>query len=587
MAQKYGFFNSLLVNGIPDRKYNANDYSDNLAVVIGNGVLRSENDDLKVTASGLTVSVAAGRAWINGHYYLNDAVYSFPAVTAPTGGKRWDRVFLRCNKNINSRSITLVYQQGTAAATPTKPAPTRTGDIYDLVLADVYLDTNATTVTVTDTRGDSALCGWVYSVSGDGSFFTSLDNNFNSWFAGVRNDVATVTIFKQYIWRSVLSSATSTVQFNIPQYDSTGVSYIEVFVNGILRNETAHYSLSGNIITFSGTLTAGTEVVVKCYKSIDGTGIDSVADEITELQNRVDVIDSVAQYTYNATNNNDNLSLSQIAQAIYSGSYTSADVTAAADAFLSALGGNTWLAALPTDAHITINVVGKLGVSTPFAGSGTSLSRYKWFSLGQDAVSDKRIIFDFANAERMLIWCAGDTDNIIFYGTDMDIRNVHFQAKCNATGCAIEAFAGRYNYGTINVENAKIYISTTGKVILAENGTFINCDAYGSSSNTHALLFCPTTNSLVRVLGGTYRAYTASASSDVVSAVFYTYATETDAVAMAYNINCPAISVSAFYQKKLAIAYAGKTYINGVITTLASEGTYYEIVGAVSKNKQH
>ena len=86
--QKSGFFNALNNNGVYDRKYNANDYSDNLAVIISNGVLRSENDDLRVTASGMVVTVGVGRAWINGHYYYNDAPHSFAAAVAPAGGTR-------------------------------------------------------------------------------------------------------------------------------------------------------------------------------------------------------------------------------------------------------------------------------------------------------------------------------------------------------------------------------------------------------------------------------------------------------------------------------------------------------------------
>lgn len=69
-------FNALLTNGEYDRKYNANDYCENLAVIINNGVLRSPNDDLKVTADGMVVTVGVGRAWIDGHYYFNDTSYS-------------------------------------------------------------------------------------------------------------------------------------------------------------------------------------------------------------------------------------------------------------------------------------------------------------------------------------------------------------------------------------------------------------------------------------------------------------------------------------------------------------------------------
>ena len=176
MAQHYGFFNAKRnEDGTFDRRYNANDYCDNLAVVISNGVLRSTGDDLKVTASGMLVTVAAGRAWINGHYYFNDSPLSFTSVTAPIGGKRYDRIVLRMSKELNDRSVSLRYVQGTEANTPVKPVPVRTNNIFELVLADIFVGTNATSLEITDTRANSDLCGWVYSTAGDNSFFTSLD----------------------------------------------------------------------------------------------------------------------------------------------------------------------------------------------------------------------------------------------------------------------------------------------------------------------------------------------------------------------------------------------------------------------------
>ena len=220
MAQTSGFFNSLIVEGQYDRKYNANDYSDNLAVIIGNGVLRSENDDLKVTSEGLIPTVAVGRGWINGHYYLNSAPYSFPAVTAPTGGNRYDRIMLRLNNNVLARSVSLVYVEGDVATDPLKPNPVRDGDIYDLVLADIYVAANATGLIVTDTRSDNEICGWVYSTSGDDSFFTSLDNAFEAWFQGAKDTLSSVTLFKKYTQEQIIESAGTTVSFNIPQYDA-------------------------------------------------------------------------------------------------------------------------------------------------------------------------------------------------------------------------------------------------------------------------------------------------------------------------------------------------------------------------------
>ena len=242
MAQKSGFFNSLTQNGTYDRKYNANDYSDNLAVVISNGVLRSANNDLQVTASGRIVSVAAGRAWIEGHYYKNDSTFTFDEVTAPTTGSRYDRVMLRLNNQLGSfdtateRIIKLVYVQGIESNEPVPPTPTRNDDIYDLVLATVYVAAGATSVTITDNRGTSGLCDWLYS------------NNKGY-------------LYMRYNWTQTLSSATSSVAFNIPQYESNK-GFLEIYVNGILDSR---YTLNNNIITFDGTLIAGTVVEVKFY----------------------------------------------------------------------------------------------------------------------------------------------------------------------------------------------------------------------------------------------------------------------------------------------------------------------------------
>ena len=585
MAQHSGFFNALMSNGVYDRTYNANDYCDNLAVVISSGVLRSENDDLKVTSSGMACTVAAGRAFIKGHYYYNDSPLTFAAVTAPIGGQRYDRIFLRLNTDVSARSISLVYVQGTASNTPVKPSPTRSGNIYELCLADIFVDTNATSVVVTDTRANADICGWVYSTAGDNSFFTSLDNSFNEWFDSAKDTLSSVTLFKRYNWTTTLQAAAQTVTFNIPQWDAE-TCFLEVYVNGILENQGTDYTLANSNITFGGTLVAGTEITVKVYKSIDGTGIESVSGEITQLQNRVAAIEGDTAFTYVCTNSNDNISLSQIAQAIYNGSYTETEVTAQAAAFLGGIGGNTYLAALPSDAQITISVIGALGASTPFAGSGTSTDRYKWFSLGIDAASEKRVIFDFANCSKIDILASASTDNIVFYGTDMTIKNVNIWARCNASACAIEMVAGRYNYGQITVEDSRLQIDTTGKAVIGENGTFFNCYTYASSADSHALNFCPTTESLVRVIGGTHYAYTASAAADNISAIFYTYSTETNAVIIAHGINCPTISKTNFYQKYLSVAYAGKTYINGATSTLPNSGTYNETAGLITKNKR-
>lgn len=582
MAQKSGFFNALQVAGAYDRTYSADDYCDNLAVVIGNGVLRSTGDDLKVTASGLNLSVAAGRGWINGHYYYNDSVYSLPAVVPPTGGSRIDRVILRLNLALETRSVSLQYLTGTAGTSPVPPDITRSGDIYDLVLANITVAANATTCSVEDTRGDATLCGWVYSTSGDDSFFTSLDNSFNTWFLGVRDELSSVTLFKRYTWEQTLATATNTVQFNIPQYDST-TDFFDVYVNGILSDD---YTASGNVLTFSSQLTAGTEVMVYSYKSLDGTGILTVADEITALQNQYATISGASQYIYKCTGLNDNISLSEIAQAFISGSYTPGSVTAAANAFLTALGGNTFLANFPSDGQITVSVVGTLGATTPFAGNGTAQSRYRWFSLGASGTSDKRIIFDFEKCGKIGIACSGSSKNIIFYGTDLNIKNANVLATGASAGTDIYMCIGSSNYGLMNFEGCRFKVVTTGLAIIAENGSFRDCVLHVKSSGSNAYCIDAKAPSLVRLNGGTMYAYTGLASA--VSAITNVEASETTSAINAVNVSCPTQEQSGFTQYYLCVAKAGMTQFIGATTILTPNGnaSYYKLVNQIQRSKR-
>lgn len=566
MAQKSGFFNALLNAGVYDRTYNADDYSDNLAVVISNGVLRSIANDLYVSASGLSLSVFAGRAWINGKYFYNDSEYALPAITPPTGGSRIDRVILRLNNTLAVRSISIQYLTGTAATSPVAPAITRSDDIYDLVLADVAISANATSVTVTDQRGNANLCGWVYSTSGDNSFFTSLDTAFNTWFQNAKDTLSSVTLFKRYTWQTTLENATDTVQFNIPQFDAE-TCFFEVYVNGFLT--TAYSFYTPNVIEFDAQLIGGTTITVNAYKSIDGTGIERVADEITQLQNQVAALNGDCKFVYNCTGQNDNISLSQIAEAIQTGTIP-ADATQAASEFLTACGGLTWLQRLEADTQITIEVVGVCGVSDPYYGAGTVSSRYRYFSFSQVSHSDMRVIFDFAKCETIYISCAANTSNIIFYGTDLYIKNANVFVVNVDGGCNVSMCVGS-NAGSVYAENCKFVIHTTGDAIISGNGTFTNCEGELQSSAGDSRCFAPTSNYLVRVIGGRYTAY--AKVSGKTAAVFSTASGQTNAVIMAQNVNCPTVNVTGYWQQYLAVLGAGKIIIDGVISTMNSTGS--------------
>jgi hypothetical protein len=525
MAQRSGFFNALSVNGVYDRRYNANDYCDNLAVVIGNGVLRSTGDDLKVTANGLAVTVAAGRAWIDGHYYINDAPHSFAAVSAPIGGARWDRVFLRMNKEVSERSVKLVYVQGVESNTPAKPIPSDTDNVRDLVLADIYVGTNAQNVAVTDTRADADLCGWVYSTSGDDSFFTSLDNSFHEWFDGTKDKLSSVTLFKRYNWRAVLDGISDRVQFSIPQWNRE-TSFLEVYVNGVLEHEGANYSIGDNsVLTFTNALIAGTEIIVKVYKSIDGTGIESVADEITALQNAVATLNSEAEYSYHCNGIDDNVKLSQIAEA--------------------------WLNGGTDYASKTVRVFGAFGCSAPYAGAGTSANPFRWIAVGGESATNRRITFDFSNCGQITLPITAGTHNVVFYGHNAYIIGASVIANQTAAGTVIHAF-NSYS-GAVRAENCGFWFTGYRSSRVGQTGTFVNCRASVANIVENSYCFLPFTDSLLRIEGGEYYAYTgvSTAQSAVVGQ------SAADSVSILNGVNAPTLARSGFRQSNSILQWAG------------------------------
>lgn len=579
MAERSGFFTAIKNDGVWDRTYNSDDYCNNLAVVISNGVLRSENNDLKVSASGMVLTVNPGRGWIKGHWYINDTPIALSAIVPPSGGSRIDRVMLRFDKNLLQRTIKIVYVQGVAANDPVAPSPTRTELIHDLVLADVYVSANATSVSVVDRRDDTNLCGWVYSVSGDNSFFEALDDNFYSWFQERKDTLSSVTLFKRYSWSEVLSASTSVVQFNIPQYDPD-TCFVEVYVNGIF--DTRH-SVEDNVITFVGTLVAGTVVTVNAYKSLDGTGIESVADEITELQNKVATLEGASKYVYKCTGLDDNKSLSQIAIALVRGIYDPDELTPSALAFMQSFGNPGYLS---LNAQVEIKIVGSFGATSAYSGEGTSLSPYKWIVTDNANGSVSRtVIFDFASCEKISIECPEGSTNSIFYGEKINVRNANIEVN-GVEGqnfvIVFDCFGKKLN--AVNVENCKINIDISDWCRIAEHGTFTNCEAMLVSRYNAAYCFKPKSAGLIRVIGGTYRAYGTTASG-ISSAIIHTSASETDAVFLGYNMHCPISTEGTYTQGFLSVANAGKTYINGVVTRLTSSGSYNEIIGQINKNK--
>ncbi|MGX2958051.1 hypothetical protein JNUCC23_02010 [Peribacillus sp. JNUCC 23] len=191
MAIKSGLFNS--VNG--DRKYKADFFAEYFATFISNGVFPNPSTGLQVIAgTGMTVNVKAGKAWIKGYYFANDADYTLQLDVADGVLKRIDRIGLRLD--FLSREIVPVIIKGVFASNPVAPALQRDADAYELALADVFINNGAISISqanITDTRLNNDLCGIVH---------------------GTVNQVDTTTIFNQYLAWFTNYSANRSAEFD-------------------------------------------------------------------------------------------------------------------------------------------------------------------------------------------------------------------------------------------------------------------------------------------------------------------------------------------------------------------------------------
>lgn len=156
--------NSMPFNAIDhDRVYKAEDWAWYFATFIANGVFPKPSDGLQVIAySGMEIKVNAGYAFINGYAYKNPASQTITLDTAEGAQNRVDRVVVRWD--LPQRDIYLAVLKGTPSAKPQATAVTRTTEIWELALADIYVGKGVTairTANITDQRFNSSVCGIV------------------------------------------------------------------------------------------------------------------------------------------------------------------------------------------------------------------------------------------------------------------------------------------------------------------------------------------------------------------------------------------------------------------------------------------
>lgn len=164
-------FDSKLIyedDGTPiyDRAINSSQLRKLYRTLHSNGVPREAVGDgqLKVLKnSEMKVEVNAGFCIVHGvlKWFEEQTILEVPRSEDQD---RIDTVVIRMDDRIDVRSCELYVKKGVKSNSPVRPELTRTDTIFELGIADIYVSQNEYKIEqdkITDTRGDSARCGFI------------------------------------------------------------------------------------------------------------------------------------------------------------------------------------------------------------------------------------------------------------------------------------------------------------------------------------------------------------------------------------------------------------------------------------------
>lgn len=277
MAIQGYFFNAVEQEGYYDRVYDAEDVTSYLDQLVGNGVFPTPSSQLQVTAqSGLNVVVQPGQGWIDGHKMINDAALPLSLEAADVLAARVDRVVFYVDHS--ARAMGIEVKTGTPAVAPTAPALVRNATRYEMGLATIMVAKGATSITqanISDTRGDSDVCGYVQGLiqqmdttalfaqweAAGAEQVEANQQSWDTWFEEVKDELAgSLTIQRS---RGGFVTSGTVASFDVVDYVPSygyAADILDVYVSGLKLAE-SEYTQSGSVVTLVTPITHDGTVV--------------------------------------------------------------------------------------------------------------------------------------------------------------------------------------------------------------------------------------------------------------------------------------------------------------------------------------
>lgn len=257
------------------------------------------------------------------------------------------------------------------------------------------------------------------------------------------------------------------------------------------------------------------------------------ANELIASQTYV-IEDYLGEYTYICNGVNDNIKLYYLARKLLVGKYDYR--------------------------NIKINIIGDLGVTSPYEGSGTTSDPYIWFQFN---ITTNRILhLDFSRCGEINVPVTTGYVHQIFDTYNTLITGANVIANNTASGTQIIMF-GNSNSKLV-CDNCRFWIYGDSSSMISNTGVFTNCRGSVCNNISNSSCFNVHSNSLLRLNGGEYYAYTADSSkfSAIVAQSNYT------AVSVLDSVNAPTTPRTGYYQTNAIKHYGGYITCTGLISEL-------------------
>ena len=269
-----------------DRTYNADSMERWLEKFFTSGVF---NGDLQVQASsGMTLEIGSGYTNADGKVKFWNAPFNITLDAANSTYPRIDTIVItrdNVNREILCEKVTGQY----SADAPQPTAPVRNSEIFQLVLAQIYIPVGATEITqsdITDTRPDPDLCGYITGTVTEmdfSQFSAQFEAYYNEFVAGHEADFDNWEAQQQAAYAAWYAEVVAQMQDDHEAFEE----WFENLQNQLDTDQLTH--LQAQIDDIYTMLPAGSHITVtteeETLRSMDVTITDGTHTITSEFDN--------------------------------------------------------------------------------------------------------------------------------------------------------------------------------------------------------------------------------------------------------------------------------------------------------------